>query len=117
MDPQAWPSSLREREKGRVIRGSKDTRPGFSVAGSAELTPSWRHVEGSRGVKGESWSSATTFHVLTLPTSERGPTSVLPLTNQICTSSFLGEHGGVLQGHQRWVCYGVKGRHSPPPKK
>lgn len=54
-----------------------------------------------------------TFHALTLPTSERGPTSVSPLTNQICTSSFLGEYGGVLEGHQRWVCHGAKGRHPP----
>lgn len=51
-----------------------------------------------REVKGESWSSTIAFHSLTLPTSERGPISVPPLTNQICVSSFLGENGGGWEG-------------------
>ena len=64
--------------------------PGLTVAGFAELTVSWLQAGADKGWK-ERDSKVITFHALTLLTSEHGPMSVLPLTNQIHTF-FLGQH-------------------------
>lgn len=58
-----------------------------------------------------------TFHALTVPTSERGPTSVSPLTNQIC-NIFLSR--GVWRGLGRTPEVGLpwgEGQTSPRPRK
>ena len=49
-------------------------------------------------VEGESWSRVIISQALSPPTCESGPISVPPLTNQIYTSSFFGEYGGVSGG-------------------
>ena len=86
---QAW------RSKGSL----HEAGPGLTVAGFTELTVSWLQAGADKGWK-ERDSKGITFHALTLPTSERGPISVLPLTNQSHTF-FLGEHQWVSEGHQR----------------
>lgn len=49
MGPQVRVSSLREREEKRVVRGTADTPPGFTLAGSAELAASRLQAGGDEG--------------------------------------------------------------------
>lgn len=86
--------------------------PGFTVAGLAELTSlmATGSVKWERRLGGDGAGPAITFHALTPSTNECGPISVPPLTNQMHTVSFLGERGGVLEVHQKWVCLEAKGR-------
>ena len=77
---QAW------RSKGSL----HETCPGLTMAGFTELSVFWLQAGADKGWK-ERDSKVITFHALTLPTSEHGPISVLPLTNQRHTF-FLGEH-------------------------
>lgn len=117
MGPQGWLSSIREREERRVMRGNRDTRPGSILAGSAEPTASWLQAgAGGQGMGGESRSSTGTFQALTPPTSEPGPVSVPPLTNQIRTSSIPEEHGVVSQRSPRGGSPCGEGRILLPPK-
>ena len=49
--PTDWLSSISEREERRVMRRSRDTRPGSILAGSAELAASWLQAR----AQGEAW--------------------------------------------------------------
>lgn len=101
--PTDWLSSISEREERRVMRGSRDTRP-----------PPGKGT--GRGVEGESGSSAGTVQALTPPTSEHGPISVPPLTNQIRTSSIPEEQGVVSQRTPRGGSPCGEGQILLPPK-